>query len=172
MVEYERKNNNNNRMTNIGIEDLPDIGTLRSNIATVFNRCKSQTDSDVVLDDIIMFGSYARGVASKGESDLDLMVIVKDKGDGSSEKDVSLDSAQINICMDNMGDNIILGYEDWFNGVDIINVRTKFKWDNLARMSSSKQGDGRGGEIKVYSMEEQRFIDADEISKKTDIPVR
>lgn len=162
MVEIERTESRT-----VGIDDIPDIPTLRANVESIFGNCKSSITGPVILEDIIIFGSVSRGVASMGESDLDILLVLSNPDGSELDQRFDLDEIIIRQCMENSGGLVLQRMTDIFGGIDIETVKEINMYNRLERIVTPRPSDTRGGSPRVYSIKENRFINEDEIKENS-----
>lgn len=127
------------RNEHIGIWHLPesDLDRLERNIMDVWEVCSrsrdlpdfayeahdgpgepalARLDELVELNRILIFGSYGRGWAVKGESDLDIIIDYHFHG----ERAKTFVRGELEQCMVTRPDSVLDGLREWFDGVDVI----------------------------------------------------
>ena len=146
-----------------GLTDVPDHELLLSNINDVVGECQQEHGGNVQLDDAYVFGSYARGIARKGVSDLDILAVLSNPdGDELQPKFDSLRTL-ITFCLNDHEDTITAGFEEWFSGADATSTIPVNEWIELERVTKETRNARGGGPMRVYSLVGQEFITRDEI---------
>lgn len=162
MVEFDTAVDRERRDEGVWIGDIDGTYKIQRNIRETIEECKGNGVRLEIPHSIsgvtpqLVHGSYARGTAIKGESDLDLIIpIKKQRGEVNA-----LLANIINMCMEDNESMLIRGFEEWFSGADIAAVPMGMEWVMALRFAIGRdEGKGRV----VYNLESERNADVDEI---------
>lgn len=105
----------------VGVSEVPNTTAIAERVRTALEECMDGdlpgfSKAEVGLDRILVFGSYARGGALKGESDLDILLTLE----LSEAAPKTVATTYVQDCMLDQRKGFIEGFEEWFDGVDII----------------------------------------------------
>lgn len=149
------------------IKAQKNLSELAKEISPIENEEKLQRIKDLELEDIYIVGSYARGTAKKGESDLDIMIVTNV---GKNTKFVH-NSADIQNCIGEEWINAPDSMKEWFDGADILrtNHEGDRPWIKLLRFSDeSREGRAKEGRKGVYNLIDEQFIPQKELMNKVE----
>lgn len=137
------------------ITEFPRLEALEENIREAVNFEMGTVDFDADIRSVIIFGSYARGTAVKGESDLDVIVEFEniDKRDNFDREKMWLVTSASNR-LEQMATPLM---EDWFNGYDVLFMEV----GDMAMLQEKKTDDrvvGPDGHPGVYDITKDVFL--------------
>lgn len=144
-------------MSEIGIADFPHLGTLERRLKQAFQECD---DYDMEIDEIIIFGSYGRGTATKGVSDLDVFLYIEPETLNRNENLYEAVS-----CMEggDMERKVLDGFGDWFAGLDVDFSTDEFgQWKVLYKMATHD-------DFGVYSLTDRQPLFQEEIQRRKEV---
>lgn len=122
MVKYDQGDNGTNRPgesnnDKFGLGDIDTTGLL-DNVVRQFQRCSD--NNDIIIKDVIIFGSVARGDAIKNESDIDILLVVKNLEGNNLDKGLDMAMRNIMVCLEENNEPIITyRNREFIDGVDI-----------------------------------------------------
>lgn len=133
------------------ITDVPDLDKLERQIVESFNGCSTDAEE---LREIIVFGSYGRGGATKGESDLDIFI----DAEGENPEPVS-------FCMVNSRDKFRIdrNFEEWFDDYDVVIPGKIGRWGKLLDYLDEKKP------REAYSLTERSVIGRGDVEDREKI---
>lgn len=132
---------------NTGIWEFNQLSELRDRIRSLYRDCREREGFTWEIEDILVVGSYGRGDARKGDSDIDIKIFVDTRGE-----DVGAEVLRLDSCIEESGNDIIRGYEDWFDDVEV-GVELAENKDIVMEQQLIKR--------KFYSLEQMEIIELD-----------
>lgn len=149
----------------VGIEAIPLLPTLRSNIVEAVEDCTA--DEELIgRGPVYIVGSFARGTALPGESDLDLVVtfIPDESVDVLTPK---FDAAKVRVsgCLASKPDSefFLPEHERVVDGRDLIEVTPQSLPNALEGFLRETRDRRVLGDPKVYSLTEYEYLDRSDI---------
>jgi predicted nucleotidyltransferase len=103
-----------------------------------------------MIDSIYIFGSWARGTAIEGESDLDIAVFFKE---GVRDMDYTWESAMVSDSME-MGNPMVRAM---FEGFDVLLFDGKVKDETIQEKMTESRSGRFEGEQQVYNLTKRRY---------------
>jgi len=129
---------------NFGVKDI-DIEELRENIQETFRKCEHEEDRDlgIYIEEAYIVGSVARNDASKGMSDVDIVLQFASEDVGNMDPRYNLATTHVAKCMEDNWESIATpNMMKWITSIDIISA----KGDNMADLVWRFGQDTRTGE--------------------------
>lgn len=154
----------------VSIEDVEDLGGLLLNIEAALDEClqprtvpdfAKRGDRSPVLErldevasvkNIGVFGSFVRGTALRGESDLDLLVTLV------ITENPTFVRSTVEDCLLDRSAELIADHQSWFAGVDVVVVEEGLAREQVRRLFDVAFDDPRIPPSRVFDLREREFV--------------
>lgn len=137
---------------NKGIWEIPNIDVIEERIKSISDAfIKEHYDKEkLIIEEIIIFGSFGRGTAIYGKSDLDIM-ITTDSSYARTDKRYSTMLYYYSDHISSKEGYILSGFENYFSGLDVLAY--PFMERDIQLRDFSEQNPNKNVDYLAYSFE-------------------
>lgn len=140
----------------IFITEFPDLDLLEDEIERLYKEAMDTVSFNGDIKNIYIFGSYARGTAVKGKSDLDVAVVLENIDFG--EKKWGLENIHVaEMLTKTLDEESPQMFSEWFRGYDVLTF-TINEWNREKSSKSRTSRDEIEGQTGVYNLTKREFI--------------
>jgi hypothetical protein len=152
----------------VSISDVPNLPGLRENFRESLVRCiDEQEDVDIEAERLFVVGSFARGTAEKGSSDLDVVVTFRSPGGDNLDPQLDAATTAVVVCVqDRLLDPLSPEQQEWVEGIDVSDTKPRNELLTLERFTVETRENRPDGTPQVYDLDNLHFVGRDEIKSQ------